>query len=199
MPFNGIMPPLCWRREPYGWGKKVQLFGGFIRGLERAGIILNFPLQFLCMNLHTSSKVGTVSWTFLECKFGTFFKKARTASDKFITRLNVTVPCPGSHFSEPVSQSAVPSSFPFPCASLRSYNMTRTDLNTLRCSSQNCEVPVIRVWPKKKSPHTSKKLLLFLRCSFRRQQFPDTIALFSLVPVMENVLKENCMASVWFC
>lgn len=97
------------------------------------------------MNLHTSSKVGTVSWTFLECKFGTFLKKARTASDKFITRLNVTVPCPGSHFSEPVSQSAVPSSFPFPCASLRSYNMTRTDLNTLRCSSQNCEVPVIRV------------------------------------------------------
>lgn len=70
-----------------------------------------------------------------------------------------------------------------------------TDSSTLRCSPENCEVHAHSdVTKKDVTPHffkkKKKKLWLLLLWNFSLQQFPDTLALFSLVSAMENVLKE---------
>lgn len=138
--------------------KNVQLFG-FVLGFRWAGIFFYFLLQFLCVDFHNSSKAGTADLgfggQFLECKFRTFKKKVRTASDKFITRLNLIMSRSSSQFSEPFSQSPLPQPFFFlVCVSPFLQHDKHTDASTLRCSSENCEVHVHpNVTKKELTPH----------------------------------------------
>lgn len=85
--------------------KNVQLFLGLFWGLEGLGYFL-FPVSVFVHRLSIAPRQGQRVWglggQFLECKFRTF-KKVRTASDKFITRLNLIMSRSSSVFSEPFS------------------------------------------------------------------------------------------------
>lgn len=139
--------------------KHVQL-SGVCFGVWRGRGIFYFLFQFLCIDFHDSSKAGTaglgVGGSFWNVNLG-LLKKVRTASDKFITRLNLIMSCSSARFSEPSSQSPLflPSSFSFPvCVSPFLQYDKHTDLNALRCSSENCEVHVHpNVTKKEVTPH----------------------------------------------
>lgn len=81
-------------------------------------------------------------------------KKVRTASDKFITRLNLIMSC--SRALSPLSPSLhLPSLLPsvFLC-----FFNKHTDSSTLRCSPENCEVHAHSdVTKKDVTPHFLKK------------------------------------------
>lgn len=136
--------------------KNVQLFWVCF-GVWRGRDIFYFLFQFLCIDFHNSSKAGTVGLGVGEGSFWNvnlgLLKKVRTASDKFITRLNLIMSC--SRALSPLSPSLhLPSLLPsvFLC-----FFNKHTDSSTLRCSPENCEVHVHSdVTKKDVTPHFLK-------------------------------------------
>lgn len=123
-------------------------------------------------------------------------KKVRTASDKFITRLNLIMSCSSSPFSSLLSFSCRP--FPFPSVFLRSFNTTSIQTWTPSVFFWELWSPCSSKCNQKRSHPTCLKTVSSPALKLQTpQQFPNIIALFSLVSVMENVLKENFTPGFW--
>ena len=113
-------------------------FFGFVLGFEGAGIFFIFCSSFCAQTFTIAPRQGQWVWgggSFWNVNLG-LLKKVRTASDKFITRLNLIMSC--SRALSPLSPSLhLPSLLPsvFLC-----FFNKHTDSSTLRCSPENCEV-----------------------------------------------------------
>lgn len=131
----------------------------FCFGFGGAGLFFMFCFPFLCIGFHGSSEAGQqvsgLGGQFLECKFRTLKKKkkVRTASDKFITRLNLIMSCSRSLFSESPPSLAV-------CPSVSSTRQAYRLEHPLGVLSRTVKSMFIQMEPKKKSPYISQKLLL---------------------------------------
>lgn len=110
-----IINPMCKKK------KKMYSFLGF----GGAGIFFIFCFSFCAQTFTMAPRQGQRVWglggSFWNVNLG-LLKKVRTASDKFITRLNLIMSCSSSPFSSLLSFSCRP--FPFPSVFLRSFNTT---------------------------------------------------------------------------
>lgn len=105
-----IINPMCKKK------KKMYNSFGFVLGFGGAGIFFIFCFSFCAQTFHNSSKAGTLGLglggSFWNVNLG-LLKKVRTASDKFITRLNLIMSCSSALSSEPFPPSPLFRCSPF--------------------------------------------------------------------------------------